>query len=308
MAKISDAEHPISLGSSIRFQVWRRRGLVRPAWAALCGALAAGGLSGSVQPWLHLALLAFLVDGIWGGLWSALIVTDWATPLRRWRDWQTGEPAHFLPYAAPDGPAGRLARTWGQLRCWWRETQILTLEPTLSGLLLLLPLALVIAGVLGARPFMATLMALALLQFSFLQTGGAPRAVPWMQALFEIALPWVAGHALFGPPTAPSLLLALAFSVTYAGGLRLAGGKSGLIHWNLGQMAAAVVLVLWHAPLAAGITGLLCIVGAIPQPGLLDPAAEEIETCATPRFLRLAQFWLLAAMLVAAGSVVATGG
>jgi hypothetical protein len=73
------------LGSPIRLQVWPRQGLLRPAWAALCGALASGSFTLALEPLLQLTLLVFLVDVVWGGLWSALAATDWATPLRRWQ-------------------------------------------------------------------------------------------------------------------------------------------------------------------------------------------------------------------------------
>ena len=51
--------------------------------------------------------------------------TDWATPLRRWRDWRFGEPAQKLPYTLP-GSLGDQASQWlGQLRAWWRDVFLL---------------------------------------------------------------------------------------------------------------------------------------------------------------------------------------
>ncbi len=50
------AQRPL-LGNPVRFQVWLRRGLLRPAWVALCGALASGGLALQAEPLLQLALL-----------------------------------------------------------------------------------------------------------------------------------------------------------------------------------------------------------------------------------------------------------
>lgn len=301
------AERP-GLGSPIRFQVWLRRGPLGPAWVALCGALASGGLTLSAEPLLRLLLLAFLVDVVWGGLWSALAATDWATPLRHWQSWRHGPPLRFLPYTSPDGPAGRLARTLGHLSSWWQEGLGPTLGPTLVGLVLLLPLALVIAGVLGARLLLATLAAITCLQFVIAWTGGDARPVPGPQALFEVALPWLAGHALFSVNPPPSALLALAYALAYAGGLRMAQGWPGLARWNLGQVAAVIVLLSWRQPVAAGIAGLLFISQAIVQPGLFDAESEGVDPAVAARFLRPAQIWLMAAMLVAAWGAQATVG
>jgi hypothetical protein len=215
----SHVQHQPGLDSPVRFQVWLRRGLLGPAWAALCGALASGGLTLTTEPLLRLGLLALLVEVVWGGLWSALAATDWATPLRHWQEWRRSLPVSVLPYTAPGAPAGRLARTWGHLRSWWGELLRPTLGPTLAGLAVLLPLALIVASLLGARLLLVTLCAVTLLQFIVARTGGDARPLPSSQALFEIALPWLAGHVLFDLPTTSSILLALSYSLAYAGGL-----------------------------------------------------------------------------------------
>lgn len=302
------AEQQPILGNPVRFQVWLRRGLLRPAWVALCGALASGGLTLEAEPLLQLALLAFLADVVWGGLWLALAGTDWATALRHWQNWDQGSPLRLLPYTLPEGPAGRLARTCGHLRSWWKSLLQPTLGPTLSGLALLLPLALVVAGMLGVRPLLLTLAAITLLQFVIAWSGGDARPAPGPQALFEIALPWLAGHALFEQLTAPSVLLALGYALTYAGGLRLVQDRPGLAYWNLGQVSAAIVLLAGHHPLAAGAAGLLLIGQVMAQPGLFDIETEEIALAAVAPFLRFTQPWLMAAMLVAAWGMRTVSG
>lgn len=295
------------LGSPIRFQVWLRHGLLGPAWAALCGALASGGLTLSTEALLRLALLAIMVDVVWGGLWSALAQTDWASPLRNWQGWRHGTPVNFLPYTSPDGPAGRLARNWGHLRSWWVELVQPGLGPTLVGLAVLLPLALVISGVLGTLPLMTTLLAITLLQFVFVRTRGDGRPVPGPQALFEVALPWLAGHTLLESPTLPSVLMALVYALSYSGGIRITHNWSGLTRWNLGQGLAIAVLAFARQPAAAGIAGLLLLGQAIFQPGLFDAETEQVMPSAALRFVRIAQPWLMMAMLAAAWGVGAAG-
>lgn len=296
------------LGRPVRLQVGLHRGWLRPAWAAACGALASGELTWSSAPLFRLALLIVLVDVVWGGLWSALIATDWATPLGRWQSWKCGTPVRVLPYSSPEGPAGRLAQTVGQLRSWWTEVVRPTLGPTLIGLGLLLPVAIVVAAVLGTLPLLATLAAVALVQLVFMWTGGDSRPMPSLQAIVVIALPWLAGHALFGNPTLVSALVALAFSISYAGGLRLALGWSGLVRWNLGQIVAVIVLIALGEARSAGIAGVLFFSQAILQPGLFDGETDGLMPGAAARFPRVAQPWLMAAMLVTAWGVAAANG
>jgi hypothetical protein len=304
-----DAEKQLpGLGGPTRVQVGLHRGWLRPAWAAVCGALASGELTWSSEPLFRLALLIVLVDIVWGGLWSALITTDWATPLGRWQSWKRGTPVRILPYTSPEGPAGHLAQALGQLRSWWREVVRPTLGPTLTGLALLLPVAIVVAAVLGTLPLLATLAAISLVQLVFTRTGGDSRPAPSLQAVVVIGLPWLAGHALFGNPTLVSALAALAFTISFAGGLRLALGWSGLVRWNLGQIAAVIVLVALGESKATGIAGVLFFSQVILQPGLFDGETDGIMPNAAARFPSVAQPWLMGAMLVTAWGIAAASG
>ena len=89
-----------------------------PAWAATCGVVASNSSGWGGDDWLLLALLILLVDGGWGTLWAALGGTNWAKPLRRWRNWRFGEPVSTPPYTLPDSPGDRASRWLGQLRAW----------------------------------------------------------------------------------------------------------------------------------------------------------------------------------------------
>jgi hypothetical protein len=308
-AQVDAAERTVGIGSSIRFEVWLRQGLLEPAWAALCGSLASGGFVLSTEPLLRLALLIFLVGPLWGGLWSALIASDWATPLARWRNRYYAKPTGVSRTVAPAGPADRLKETWDELKRWWAELLAPTLGPTLAGLALLLPLTLVIAGILGPRPLLFTLVGISLIQFVFAWSDGKATVYPAAQALFEVGLPWLAGHGLFHPLTLASTALALGFTLAYAGGLRLRHGGRGLMRWNLGYGLAILVLVGVQEPLAAGIIGLLFLGQALLQPGLLDPSTDRVRSAAVVRFWRWVRPSLLIAMLVAAWAIrVGNGG
>ncbi len=297
-------------GGSVLLHVQLRRNLLRPAWAGLCGALASGGLAWGSEPLLRLGLLLFLVDLLWGGLWSALASTDWSNPLRHWQRWRHGQPASSIPYATPSGPAGRLAETQGQLKSWWDAELGLTRGSILVGLGSTLALSLLLSALLGNRLLLLTLAAISLSQLVFVLTGGDGRPVPAVQAVLEMGLAWLAGHVLFEPVSASSLSLALLYSLTYAGGLGLMLDQSGLGLWNLGQLGAVVVMVLLRQPWLAGVAGMLWLVQAFPQAGVLDvvqwarEAGEPKERQALAiRYLRYAQPWLMVAMLLAAVAV-----
>ncbi len=292
-----ESSHPLYV------QVRWRRGPMAPAWAALCGALASGALTLATDPLLRLALLLFLVEGVWGGVWSALAGTDWATPLRQWREWREGTPVRWLPHASPEAPAGRLAVTLGHLRSWWAQVLRPTLGPTVAALALLLPLALVVGGVLGPRLLLLSLAAISLVQFVFAWRGGDAQPVPGFQAVYEVGLPWLAGHILFAELTWPSVLLALAFALAYAGYLRLTVGRAGLVPWNLGWAVAVGGLVAGRHPLAAGLVGGLLFGQAIAQPALFDAETGRAVPQGGARFARLVWPWWLVAMLVAAWGV-----
>jgi hypothetical protein len=70
-----------------------------------------------------------------------------------------------------------------------------------------------------------------------------------------------------------------------------------------------MVLLAARQPLAAGVAGLLLLGHAVAQPGLFDAESDQIEPIIASRFLRFAQPWLMAAMLVAAwGARIAGAG
>lgn len=293
-------------GGSVLFHAQLRRNLFRPAWAALCGALASGGLAFESEPLLRLGLMLFLVDLLWGGLWSALASTDWANPLRHWRNWRHGQPAHFIPYAAPEGPAGRLAETQGQLKSWWSVELGMTRGSILAGLVLTLALSLLLSAMLGDRLLLLTLAAISLSQLVFVLTSGDARPLPEIQAVLEVGLAWLAGHVLFEPVSNPSLFLALFYTLAYAGGLGLVAGKGGLTLWNLGQAGAIVTLIALRQPWLAGVAGMSFIVQAVPQAEVADRIHWAHETgepeeadSLTLAYLRYAQPWLMVAMLLA---------
>jgi len=255
-----------------------------PAWATLCGVVSSGNFGWQGEDWLRLALLILLVDGGWGTLWAALKSTDWATPLRRWRSWRSGEAVTPPPYTLPNSPGDRAYRWLGQLRSWWRNVLWPACGPALSALAVALPVMVILAISLGPELMLLSAAALAVMQLS----------LAWEGCSFALAIlfPWLAGRVAFGPLTPASAGLALAFALAWGGGRR---SESPWGRWLGvgGQLAASALLVVLRHPLATGYLLLMLI----PQLALL-PWLQRGQT--TSWYVRYTQPWLMAAMLVAA--------
>jgi len=279
------ASHPAS-GGLIRLQARLTNPIawLGPAWAALCGVVASGGFGWQGQDLLRLALLILLVDGGWGTLWAALGSTDWATPLRRWRNWRFGEPVPPPPYTLPDSPGDRASRWLGQLRAWWRDVLWPTCGPALSAIAVALPVTAVLGAVLGPELLLLSLAALAVMQLSM--------AWGWSDAVVTVMFPWLAGHVVFGPLTPGSAGLALAFTLAW-GANRRAGSAWGRWLGVMAQLVAAALLITLHHPLAAGVLALLLT----PQLALF-PWLRRGQPA--PWYVRHTRPWLMAALLVAA--------
>lgn len=285
---------PLPTGGLLRLQA-RATDLITwlgPTWAALCGVAASGGFSWEGPQWLRLALLILLVDGGWGSLWTALAATDWATPLRRWREWDENRATAALPYTLPDAPGGRLRHFVGKLRAWWSQVLWPCCGSALLVIVIALPTAALLATLLGAELLLLSVAALALMQLGVIWDGGTDTVPPGWDAAIAVALPWLAGHAAFGPITLPSA--GLAFLLT------LAWGKAWSVNSGWGrtltvgsQLVAMASLVILRRPLAAGI--LFSVL--VPQLALLPWVHRDYQ----PRwYVRHARPWLMAAMAVVA--------
>ena len=292
--EIHSNSSPLPTGGLLRLQA-RATDLVTrlgPTWAIICGVAASGRFNWEGPQWLRLALLILLVDGGWGSLWTALAATDWATPLRRWREWDENRPTTALPYTLPDAPGGRLSHFVGKLRAWWSHV----LWPRCSSALLVivtaLPMAALLATILGPELLLLSLAALALMQLGVIWDGGSTAVPPGWDAVIAVALPWLAGHAAFGPITLPSAGLALLFALAW-GKTWSVGSGWGRILTVGSQLLAMASLIILRRPLAAGV--LFSVL--VPQLTLLPWVGRDYQ----PRwYARHARPWLMAAMVAAA--------
>jgi len=232
---------------------------------------------------VRLMLTLLLVDAGWGTLWAALATTDWATPLRRWRDWPVGSITTTFPYAQPGSPGSRLAQWLYQLWSWGKNVLVPAAGPALGAAVTALSLSLVLAAALGSDMLILTVGGLALMQLALLQgRGGGQDGAGW-DGVLKLGLPWLAGHLAFAPLTLPSTGLAAAFSVAAAGS---AGGARGRALWAVGQLAAAALLLPLRRELAVPLLVLLLV----PQILLSTQAGDH----------RRSWPWLAAGMLLTA--------
>ncbi len=272
-----------------------------PAWACLCGVVASGGFDWQDNVlslskgggFLRLALLILLIDGGWGTLWTALGSTDWATPLRRWRDWRLGEPSAALPYTLPNSPGDRASRRLGQLRVWWRNALWPTCGSAISSLVVALPVTILLGILLGQELLLLSAAALAVAQLGLAWEGGRGATAPGWDANVAVALPWLAGHIAFGgTPTSHSIGLAATFALAWGSAwqFRSIGGR---ILGVGAQLLATAILVALHHPLAAGSLLLLLV----PQLALI-PWLWRGQSASW--YVRHARPWLMIAMMIAA--------
>lgn len=264
-----------------------------PTWALLCGIAASNSFDWQGANWLRVALLVLLVDGGWGTLWAALGSTDWAKPLRRWRNWHFGEPGPTPPYTLPGAPGDRLSRWLGQLRAWWLDVLWPSCGPAVSAITVALPVTLLLATLLGPELLLLSLAAITVIEMGLIWAGGRGTVAPMWNALVTVMLPWLAGHIAFGPLSPSSAGLALVLAVAWAGSLYV---KSpwGRAMATGGQLAAAMLLVALHHPLAAGCCALLLA----PQLALLPWVLLHGQSSSW--HARHGRLWLMATMVVAA--------
>jgi hypothetical protein len=282
----------VGLQGRLARPLWGLLGL----WAVLCGALASNRLRWNAEELLALALALFLAELAWGSLWDLVTGTEWFHPLAE--SWPPAHPVPVaaLPYTRPDSPGGRLARGLGRWRAWWRESFWPVAGGALLALLASIALATILSLLLPARVRLlnAGLVALVGLGLAQRRRGRDPLAG---EALVQVGLGWLLGHAVLTEISAPSLGLALAFSLSIWGGLRLGRGlPCGLWLLNGGQVIAAALLAVLQQPLAAAVVGLLLLGQVALQPSLHqggDPA----------RIWRRSWPWIMAALLVAALAV-----
>jgi chlorophyll synthase len=285
-----------AFGPLIKLEVRSTRPLtwLGPAWAALCGAVASGWLTFNGQNLLVLLIALFLADALWGTLWHLITETEWFVS-SNWLSQAQEASLTALPYTAPGSPSHRIFGRLGRMRAWWRGVFWPRRGSALLGLIVVLPLTLILAIILGRRVIILTLAALAIMVLALLRARRQSAPPPSLRAVLEMGLAWLAGHTAFGPLSLWSFLLAALYTVTYHSCLKLArnGAKRWLILLTILQAAVIALLIFFRQPVMAGVVGLLLLPQMLLQP-FLDQGKVELW------YLRRTGPLLMAGMLLAA--------
>ncbi len=257
-----------------------------PAWAALAGAIASGGLTFRAQSLLTLLLTLFLCDaflGAWRALW---LQADWRPALRRSSasaaGWRRASNARWL-----DRISQRLV--------YFRQIVWPMIESEILGMIIVGVLTLSVAVVLGQATVLLTSVALL---FSLIEGEVGTARGAGLRALTEIALPFLIALATFGSFSWSALVFALLFTLVYRALVGLATTRQMIwIAWsNLGQLAVVLILIAQNAPIGAGVVAL----GLLGQ--VLWQARFRFDRDGGA-YTRRVQSYVLVAMLVAALSL-----
>ena len=274
-----------------------------PAWAVLCGVVAAGRWEWRGSQILAVIVTLFVCEVLWSSWRAQLVDMDWPRYLDAHPLPDRGDGIRMPAYTTPWSPIGRIIRWTRRLRRWVRDT----LPPERRGALVTVvaapPLTLLLAALVGWRTLALSLAALSLVLIEWLIARRA-RPSTALRAALEIGLGWLAGHVAVGPLTFHSLCLACCYALAYQGLLVPHSERTAThahrypasLHAFAGQAGSALFTV-FHAqpgaPLAAGALGFLLA----PQLLLLAHGGAQ-ERAAT--YARRAAPFVMLAMLIAA--------
>ena len=236
--------------------------LVGPAWAALCGAIASGGLDWRGQSLLVFVLSVLLCDtllGAWRALW---LHADWRVALPRnlasarvWLILPDDTTAAFLP---------RVWRITTRRIAFARNVIWPLIGSEIIGMLIAGILAVCIAAMLSPAALALTAIAMLLALVEGEVSGERGMS---LCALIEMALPWLIAQSAFGYFSWLSLAFVALFTLIYRALLELTGARRERWLWwnNVPQLAIVLILFASNTPVGAGVVALGLLAQALWQ-------------------------------------------
>jgi hypothetical protein len=265
--------------------------LLGPGWAALCGAIASGGLALRGSTGLTLVLSLLLCDTLlsaWRASWSEV-------------DWRRHPRAPHLAldtfYLNPEPLPMRVSLRLGLYLANLKEALRPRISAEMIGIAAVGILVLAIAAILG--PF-AVALAIAAMLLSFLeaQTRVPTRRSGWLRAFTEIALSWLIAASALASLTWLLAAFAFLFALVYRALLGLATTRN--YQWvflgNLAQVIVALVLIANDTP----IGGAVVLLGLVAQ--VLWQARYQSDRDGSA-YAQHVQSYVLVGMLISAFSL-----
>ncbi len=267
--------------------------LLGPAWAAICGAIASGGLTLRGQTLLTLILIVMLCDaflGAWRSLW---LQSDWRPALIHSID----SSSRWL-HAPGDASQFFVARWVNRLSRWMRYLREIIwpiIESEMIGMLIAGILALSAAVVLGSQTFWLTAFTMLL---SLIEGQIGTARGQGLRAVCEIALPFHIAQSAFGFFSLSSLVFSILFTLVYRALLGLATTRQmSWIRWsNIAQLAVVWLLLLRSSPIGGGLVAMGLLAQVLWQARLLYDRDGN-------GYARRVQSYILVSMLIVAFSL-----
>lgn len=230
--------------------------LLGPAAAALCGAIASGGLDGQWRSWVVLILVILLCDVLIGAWRASWLHADWRVALPR------NLASARIWYMLPDEvPSSRVAR-WG--RAITRRVMLVRhviwplIDSEIIGMLIAGLFALCLAALLNPMTLGLTLAALVL---ALIEGQVGERYTLDLRALIELTLPWLIAQSVYEYFSYASLFFVLLLTSIYRALLGLVQARQERWHvWNnLAHWLIAMALFASNVPVAAALVALALV-------------------------------------------------
>ena len=281
----------IETGQFIRLQVpARERALwIGPAWAVLCGIVASGAFTWTGRDLLIAALAVLLADGVWATIWWGVIDTDWPALISRWGKTAPGRSARSVPYAQPGSPADQAQHWLARFGAWRRSDLWPQAGTRVLSVIVAIGLTVVLSAIIGWPAFALSIAVLAVIQIGLLVRWTQTREPHLIHGLIDVGLAGTLGQIAFTNLDWLPLAIALLFSMTYAAVLDVAHAGTSILRWLLSELLVVILLTLVQQPTAAFALTAMLVAQALMASVLRGRS-----------FARAAQFWLMAAMLIAA--------
>lgn len=230
--------------------------LLGPAAAALCGAIASGGLDGQWRSWVVLILVILLCDVLISAWRASWLHADWRVALPR--NLASARIWYMLPDEVPSSRAARWSRAITRRVMLVRYVIWPLIDSEIIGMLIAGLFALCLAALLNPITLGLTLAALVL---ALIEGQVDERYTLDLRALIELTLPWLIAQSVYEYFSYASLFFVLLLTSIYRAllGLVQARQERWYVWNNLAQMLIAIALFASNVPVAAALVALALV-------------------------------------------------